>query len=95
MELKLGCKWLFAEELKGKTTTLEFVEAKPYMARDGKPCGEVLCLIGPEGDYQVFPGRISNMRSIIKALGAETTKWAGKRFNVTSDDGVNIQINAI
>lgn len=95
MKISAGIKWVFAEDLKGAPIEVQFIEAKQFINKEGRYNGEVLCFLGKEGDYQCFPGRISNIREVIKALGDETAAWSGKLFRLMSDDGNSIQMKLI
>ena len=89
MKIESSTFWLFPEDLKAEGGNLfEFVETKPYV-KNGKESGQVFILLGEttkaNGEFQTFPGKISNLKLLMKQLGDDDVKWKGKMFLVTAD----------
>lgn len=78
-KIEVYVPWMFAD--KWTAQTLEFVEAK-----EGKH-GTELHLAGKDGDVRTFPGKIKNLKALLKKYGDETNQWPeGLLFNVTAKD---------
>lgn len=78
MEFEVKGWWLFADDLPQEGSMFEFVNLEKT------PKGQVMMLLGKVkervGDFQVFPGKISNLKDIIKKIGKDDAAWSGKRF---------------
>jgi len=72
--------------LKATGNLFEFVETKDY-EKNGKVSGQVFILLGEttkaQGEFQLFPSKISNLKEIIAKLGEDDAVWKGKRFTAT------------
>jgi hypothetical protein len=73
-------RWMFPDQW--TSCTLEFIEAK----EGEKKKGTEFYFCGADGDCRTFPGKIKNLKDLIKSVGPDTEQWVGKRFSVTTTD---------
>lgn len=85
MEINAGTLWLFPENLEAKGNLMEFVEATKYTTKSGVSSGQVFVLLGEtqdaQGEFQIFPSKVKNLKELIKKLGKDDSKWKGVKFN--------------
>lgn len=89
MKIKVPCNWLFPEDLAPAGNLFEFVETKDY-EKNGRVEGQVFILLGEttkaQGEFQIFPSKISNLKELVKKFGDDSAKWACIKFKATAQD---------
>lgn len=89
MKIQTYTAWLFPEDLAPTGNLFEFVETKDY-EKNGRKEGQVFILLGQttktDGEFQIFPSKIANLKELVKRYGDDDTKWHGVRFKATAQD---------
>ena len=77
-KIETGAFWMFADNWTNQLMEMTGVE-------EGKHGQEFEFMAG-NGDWKTFPGKVKNIKEIIKKLGSDSDAWIGKRFMVKSDE---------
>lgn len=73
-KIEVYVPWMFAD--KWTLSMLEFIEAQKG------DHGQEFHFCGAQGDCRTFPGKIKNLKELVKKIGSDTDQWKGKRFEV-------------
>lgn len=88
-------RWLFPEDIQGKTIILELVEEKTEKSQKGLEY-PVLLFLGRHGEFvgdiKVSGFKLIATDEVIQQYGDDTSGWVGKQFSVTSTDGKKITV---